>query len=772
MADFRRGRAHAGGNPARGAPAVAEPLEVRRLLAASVTGLTLFNADTDQPVPGFVLENGSVIDFRQTGRRLNIRADVAGTPGSVRFNYDANPAYRVEGGAPYAIGGDAGPTDYSAWTPAPGTHTLVVTPYDTAGGTGARGGSRAVTFTVVDTTTPAAPVRVNAGGPAYAALDGRAFAADVNFTGGSKLAGTFAVAGTGDDALYRTRREGSSFTFSKGVPNDTYLVTLHFAEPTKTARGQRKFDVSAEGKLALNDFDVFAAAGTAKAAVARTLTVPVADGRLNLSFAGVVSSAIVSAVEVVPAPRVPAVPAPVRVNAGGGRYVDTLGRSFEPDAGFAGGAIGQSSYDVLLAPENGAVYPDGPYAYDDDALMLSHRTGSSFTFARPVANGNYAVWLEFAEPVAGRAAGQRVFDVSAEGALVLDNYDVVADAGAAQLAVGKTFNVSVRDGRLDLAFRGVVGEAIVSAVVAVPTDIPAAALPYAEVSSSTDPARRAAQETARLVRSAATLRRIGQAAVVHANEYKGRYPADLATLVIRGHLDYPSTSSARAASALALPRGELSRLEQAAWADASRDYVYLGAGKMATTVSATDWLAYENPDRVPGERLNVLYADGHVADVARADVLARFGGSTAGPTIARPPDAARDARIAASQDKLRQIDRALQIYSNEHRAIYPPDFGTLYTQGLAPETFVNPRGSTPPPPAGATDEQKVAWINASTDYVFRAAGRPASRFGAGDVLAYENPADMAAGINVLFGDGRVEFREMRWALETIGLPRP
>ena len=76
-----------------------------------------------------------MIDLAQTGRRLNIRADVSEPAGSVRFNYDANPNYKVETAAAYAIGGNTG-SDYWAWTPAVGTHTLVATAYAGAGGNG------------------------------------------------------------------------------------------------------------------------------------------------------------------------------------------------------------------------------------------------------------------------------------------------------------------------------------------------------------------------------------------------------------------------------------------------------------------------------------------------------------------------------------------------------------------------------------------------------------------------------------------------------------
>jgi prepilin-type processing-associated H-X9-DG protein len=745
----------------------AEPLERRQLLSAAVTSLTLINADTDQPVPGFNLAQGATIDLAVTGRRLNVRADVTGSPlGSVRFNLDGNPAFHVENGAPYALAGDSS-GNYAAWTPSFGTHTLVVTPYDNANGSGARGTSRAVTFTVIDSSTPPAPVRINAGGSSFTTGDGRLFGADAYFTGGSKISGTFSVAGTSDDTLYRTRRDGSSFSFNKSVPSGTYLLTLHFAEPTKTARGQRKFDVSAEGKLVLDDFDVYAAAGP-KTAVRRTFTVPVNDGQMNVAFKGVVSTAIVSAVEIVPAPRTPAAPAPVWVNAGGGRYTDSVGRTFEADANFTGGSKATSAaYDVLMAPTTSAQLP---YAYDDDALLLDYRAGTSFTYARTVANGNYAVWLEFAEPTAGPIAGPRVCDVSAEGALVLNDYDIVAHAGAAHLAVARSFNVSVKDGTLNLSFAGVVGQALVSAIAIVPTDIPAVALPYAGVQGSADPAKNAALDAARRVQSDARLLAISNSIQIYANENKGKFPPDLTTLVLRGSLEHQTFASPRGPTALAMPRGELSRLEQAAWVESLRDYVYVGAG-LNFAFPADTWVAYENPDRVPGDTLGVLFLDGHIGDVARGEVLARYGGSATGPAIARPLDPVSDAKIGASAQNLRALAQAMQAWALDFRGYYPPDLGSLYYE-VTIDRFISPRGGTQPPPPEWSDEQKIAWVNASTDFIYLAANLRQSRANSQTVIAYENPADLSGGINVLFGDGRVEFREMRWALEAIARPRP
>ena len=91
----------------------------------------------------------------------------------------------------------------------------------------------------------------------------------------------------------------SNFIYSHAVANGTYTLSLYFAESTYTAVGQRKFDVFAEGAQILNDFDIVQAAGGAKKALIKTFTVTVNDGRIDLSFAGVVGDAMVSGISLV-----------------------------------------------------------------------------------------------------------------------------------------------------------------------------------------------------------------------------------------------------------------------------------------------------------------------------------------------------------------------------------------------------------------------------------------------------------------------------------------
>jgi hypothetical protein len=221
------------------------------------------------------------------------------------------------------------------------------------------------------------------------------------------------------------------------------------------------------------------------------------------------------------------------------------------------------------------------------------------------------------------------------------------------------------------------------------------------------------------------------------------------------------------------PRGEISLLEQRAWVSGLKDYVYAGAGKRQGQIAWDAPLAYENLDRVIGG-ISILRADGSVAYYERAEAAALLGLGDAPP--ADPPRIAdpawynlpRDPAVFSSQANMRKIAQALLLHANENKGRYPVDLGTVVlTQNIGAEAFVNPRdGSAPPPPEGMTREEAAAWVNANSGYVYLGARRSMS-MPVDMVLAYEDPRHRRDGINLLFPDGRVEFREIRWARETI-----
>ncbi|MEM7309398.1 MAG: IPT/TIG domain-containing protein [Planctomycetota bacterium] len=138
----------------------------------------------------------------------------------------------------------------------------------------------------------------------------------------------------------------------------------------------------------------------------------------------------------------------VRVNAGGTDYIDGLTQEWTEDFGFAGGG---DKY--VVAPVGGTTEP---------ILYRDRRFGASFDYSFPLPAGSYDVTLLFAE-LELPFPGARVFDVLAEGVVVVDDLDL-AGLGLFGQAYTQTLEVEVSDGVLDLEFTAGVGEAIVSGI--------------------------------------------------------------------------------------------------------------------------------------------------------------------------------------------------------------------------------------------------------------------------------------------------------------------
>jgi hypothetical protein len=122
--------------------------------APRTTGLTLINADTNQPleIPGTnsaAITDATTIDLGALPtRNLSIRAE-ANSAASVRFDYDANPALSVQSTPPFAFSGHVAGA-YNPWTPAPGPHVLTATPYPESEAGGMAGEAVTVRFRVID----------------------------------------------------------------------------------------------------------------------------------------------------------------------------------------------------------------------------------------------------------------------------------------------------------------------------------------------------------------------------------------------------------------------------------------------------------------------------------------------------------------------------------------------------------------------------------------------------------------------------------------------
>jgi len=125
-------------------------------------------------------------------------------------------------------------------------------------------------------------------------------------------------------------------------------------------------------------------------------------------------------------------------------------------------SIGVFAADNFFSPSPGFTFSTtSPIAgTNDDAMYQTERSSTTdngtFSYAFPVTNGSYKVVLHFAE-IYWTAAGKRKFDVSIEGARVLDNFDIFQKVGANTADI-ESFNVIVSDGTLNINFTAALSE--------------------------------------------------------------------------------------------------------------------------------------------------------------------------------------------------------------------------------------------------------------------------------------------------------------------------
>lgn len=150
----------------------------------------------------------------------------------------------------------------------------------------------------------------------------------------------------------------------------------------------------------------------------------------------------------------------------------------------AGFAIGGTGAEILMnasfegfvspsrdfwSPEYGfdlgfnASYPTAIAGTTLDDLFRSVRYGPTFSYGLELENGRYAVRILSWEPVKSMP-GERLMDVSLEGAIALDDLDLFAEVGKDTAYISPPLMVDVTDGVLDIEFQGVVAQALVSAI--------------------------------------------------------------------------------------------------------------------------------------------------------------------------------------------------------------------------------------------------------------------------------------------------------------------
>ncbi len=310
---------------------------------------------------------------------------------------------------------------------------------------------------------PETGLQINAGGG-----EDYPFVADTGSTGGATAESSNAIdtSGVSDPApqyVYQTSRYGNfSYAIPNLTPDTAYTVQLDFAETYWTEAGQREFDVSANGQQELTNFDIVAAAGAANKAVDEQISATAdSSGTITLQFSSVVDNAQVNGIEVLgassstptstPTPTPTPVAGSVQINVGG----SAVG-SFVADTDYSGGATAESSSTI----DTSGVSSPAP-----QAVYQTNRYGT-FSYVIPdlTPDTSYTVQLDFAETY-WTAAGQRVFDVSANGQQELTDFDIIAVAGGPDKAVAEQFAVTTDDsGTITLQFTSMVDNAQVNGV--------------------------------------------------------------------------------------------------------------------------------------------------------------------------------------------------------------------------------------------------------------------------------------------------------------------
>jgi hypothetical protein len=156
----------------------------------------------------------------------------------------------------------------------------------------------------------------------------------------------------------------------------------------------------------------------------------------------------------------------VRIIAGYDRkYIDHHGHTWLPDRYFEGGGRPAAPFRQFIARTA------DPLIYQNGRFGL---TGYSI----PLKPGTYELKLHFVEPVygpgleTGGGENSRVFDILVNGTVVIDGFDIVADAGGPLIADVRVFKdiQPGEDGMLRLGFHAKREQPIVSAIEVEPAE--------------------------------------------------------------------------------------------------------------------------------------------------------------------------------------------------------------------------------------------------------------------------------------------------------------
>jgi beta-galactosidase len=148
----------------------------------------------------------------------------------------------------------------------------------------------------------------------------------------------------------------------------------------------------------------------------------------------------------------------VRIDSGALVAAKSASGVFGSDNFFDGGATGSI---VEPADYGRPAKPVSIAGTSDSAVAATYREGN-FHYHIPLENGRYRVKLTFVKP--SEAGKPHHFSVLANDDIVIDGLNLGKASPSAKAAVERSFPVTIKNGKLDLHFRPIVGDAIVSAI--------------------------------------------------------------------------------------------------------------------------------------------------------------------------------------------------------------------------------------------------------------------------------------------------------------------
>lgn len=324
---------------------------------------------------------------------------------------------------------------------------------DTAGAASAT--ERTGVFPAAAKRIPAIPssgeVRIAAGkDTGYTGVYGHHWEADRYFEGGVAkpgpqdlfppvadpgLLGSVREAASGDYLMPDAQRQ---FRYHIPLRPGVYELRLYFADPVRhadpgkrqDAQNTRHFQVNCNGRTLLSGFDATADAVPAAFDVRVFKDIePASDGKVHLEFLPGPERPFVNAIELTPGTRGKL--KPIRITARDSEFVDSDGTRWAADSYFINGRT------TAYADSTPARLP----------ALYSHEHFGNFSYAIPVAPGSYTVRLHFAESFFSpllpgtlcRGEGCRVFDVTCNGVVLLQDFDIFKAAPGAFRPVIRTF---------------------------------------------------------------------------------------------------------------------------------------------------------------------------------------------------------------------------------------------------------------------------------------------------------------------------------------------